>query len=117
MKLIRNLFIALLPFTFVSCMDTREELEIKKDGSGTLVMKTDLGKMLEMLKGFAPADELQKEGLDKVYDTTTAATLASGNYQLSGVLGSDSVSLNNPANGNYVTANVERNCPKRTIYY
>jgi hypothetical protein len=51
-------------------MDTREEVEIKKDGSGTLVMKTDLGKMLEMMKSFASADDLQKEGLDKAYDTT-----------------------------------------------
>ncbi len=70
MKFVRNLFIALLPFTFASCMDTREEVEIKKDGSGTLVMKTDLGKMLEMMKSFASADDLQKEGLDKAYDTT-----------------------------------------------
>lgn len=69
MKFIRTLFIVLLPFTFVSCMDTREELEIKKDGSGTLAMKTDLSKMLEMMKSFAPAEELQKQGLDKAYDT------------------------------------------------
>lgn len=70
MKLIRNLFIAMLPFVFMSCMDTREEVEIKKDGSGTLVMKTDLGKLLEMMKGFASADDIQKEGLDKAFDTT-----------------------------------------------
>jgi hypothetical protein len=70
MKPIKNLFIFMLPLVFVSCMDTREELEIKKDGSGTLVMKTDLSKMLEMMKSFASADDLQKQGLDKAFDTT-----------------------------------------------
>jgi hypothetical protein len=70
MKLIKNLVIFFLPLVFVSCMDTREELEIKKDGSGTLVMRTDLSKMLEMMKGFASADDLQKQGIDKPFDTT-----------------------------------------------
>jgi hypothetical protein len=70
MKHIRTLLIFLLPVVFASCMDTREELEIKNDGSGTLVMKTDLSKMLGMMKNFASADDLQKEGLDKAFDTT-----------------------------------------------
>jgi len=43
--------------------------------------------------------------VNKVYDTTNAATLASNNYQLNGVLGNDSVSLNNPVNGNYSDVN------------
>ena len=42
----------------------------------------------------------------KVYDGTTAATLASGNYTLTGVIGSDAVSLNDPTSGVYATANV-----------
>ncbi len=42
----------------------------------------------------------------KVYDGTTAATLASGNYSLSGVIGSDAVNLNDPTSGVYATANV-----------
>ncbi|RUL69271.1 YDG domain-containing protein [Dyella choica] len=41
----------------------------------------------------------------KVYDGTTAATLASGNYSLTGVIGSDAVSLNDPTSGLYATAN------------
>jgi hypothetical protein len=69
MKLIKNLIIFFIPLVFVSCMDTREELEIKKDGSGTLVLKTDISKMLEMMKSFASADDLQKQGLDKAFDT------------------------------------------------
>ncbi|WP_266168892.1 YDG domain-containing protein [Dyella subtropica] len=42
----------------------------------------------------------------KVYDGTTAATLAPGNYTLTGVIGSDAVSLDDPTSGTYATANV-----------
>src|SRR4029078_8003970 len=42
----------------------------------------------------------------KVYDTFTTATLAAGNYNLSGVLGSDVVTLNNPAAGTYNNSDV-----------
>ena len=41
----------------------------------------------------------------KVYDGTTAATLTSGNYTLTGVIGGDAVSLNDPTSGIYATAN------------
>ena len=44
--------------------------------------------------------------VEKTYDGTTTATLAATNYVLSGVFGSDSVSLNDPSFGNYDTANV-----------
>src|SRR5450432_4500306 len=71
MKNIRILLLFLMPLAFASCMDTREELEIKKDGSGTLVMKTDLSKMLEMAKSFGgDNNDLSKDGLDKAVDTT-----------------------------------------------
>ncbi|GAC1448791.1 MAG: hypothetical protein NVSMB7_10540 [Chitinophagaceae bacterium] len=70
MKNFRNLLLFLLPLVFASCMDTREELEIKGDGSGTLVMKTDLSKMLELVKGFAGETDLAKDGLDRPYDTS-----------------------------------------------
>ncbi|MFC3653093.1 YDG domain-containing protein [Dyella humi] len=43
--------------------------------------------------------------VSKVYDGTTAATLASGNYTLTGVFGSDVVNLNNPTSGVYASAN------------
>src|SRR6202044_2427958 len=44
--------------------------------------------------------------VSKVYNTTNVAALAAGNYQLTGVLGSDVVSLNNPVAGTYASANV-----------
>src|SRR5207249_8516360 len=42
----------------------------------------------------------------KGYDGTTTATLAGGNYALSGAIDGDTVTLNNPASGTYDTANV-----------
>ncbi|HEY5106943.1 MAG TPA: YDG domain-containing protein [Caulobacteraceae bacterium] len=39
--------------------------------------------------------------VEKTYDGTTAATLASGNYQLSGAIAGDNVALNDPASGTY----------------
>ncbi len=41
----------------------------------------------------------------KTYDATTVATLGVGNYQLTGVIGSDVVTLNDPDTGAYATAN------------
>jgi len=84
------ILIAILPLLFASCMDTREELEIRKDGAGTLVVKTDLSKMLEMMKSFAGPEDLQKQGLDKAIDTTmlmkdyvdTAKTVSAENKKL-----------------------------------
>ncbi|HEV2498123.1 MAG TPA: YDG domain-containing protein [Terriglobia bacterium] len=43
--------------------------------------------------------------VSKTYDGTTAATLTPGNYTLSGVIGSDQVTLNNPASGAYASQN------------
>jgi hypothetical protein len=50
-------------------MDTREEMQINKDGSGSLALKTDIGKMVEMMKSFTSDSDLQKQGLDKPFDT------------------------------------------------
>jgi outer membrane protein OmpA-like peptidoglycan-associated protein len=39
----------------------------------------------------------------KVYDGTTAATLAAGNYTLTGIIAGDAVSLNDPTSGTYAS--------------
>ena len=44
--------------------------------------------------------------VQKVYDGTALATLTAANYQLSGVLPGDSVTLNNPVSGTYSDKNV-----------
>ncbi|MGA2281958.1 MAG: YDG domain-containing protein [Verrucomicrobiota bacterium] len=43
--------------------------------------------------------------VSKTYNSTTAATLASGNYTLSGTVSGDTVTLNNPTSGTYNTKN------------
>jgi hypothetical protein len=70
MKPLRFCLLLLTPVFFVSCMDTREELRISKNGSGTLNIKTDLGKMLDMMRSFASDSDLKKDGLDRAFDTT-----------------------------------------------
>ncbi|WP_242097076.1 YDG domain-containing protein, partial [Sphingomonas sp. CROZ-RG-20F-R02-07] len=45
-------------------------------------------------------------GVAKIYDGTTAATLAGGNYTLAGAVTGDAVALNNPISGSYDTKNV-----------
>jgi hypothetical protein len=44
--------------------------------------------------------------VSKTYDGTTTATLAAGNYTLSGVIGSDQVTLNDPTSGAYASQDV-----------
>ncbi len=44
--------------------------------------------------------------VSKVYDGTTTATLAAGNYSVSGAIDGDTVTLNNPTSGTYADKNV-----------
>lgn len=55
---------------FVGCYEVNEEITIKADGSGTHQTRMDMGQMLEMIQSMAGEEELAKEGLDKVLDTT-----------------------------------------------
>jgi len=70
MRSIRTWLFLLLPLALASCAETKEELVIKKDGSGTLELKMDLAKMVDMMKNFASDSDIQKQGLDKPFDTT-----------------------------------------------
>jgi hypothetical protein len=69
MTALKLLLIVLLPFAFASCMDTREELVVKSDGSGTLTVKTDMSKMVGMMKTFASDSDIKSQGLDRPFDT------------------------------------------------
>src|SRR5215204_6013679 len=55
---------------FAGCYEVNEEITINPDGSGTHNTKMDMGQMLEMIQSMAGEEELVKEGLDKVIDTT-----------------------------------------------
>jgi hypothetical protein len=59
-----------LSIFLVSCYEVNEEIEIKADGSGTYVTKMDMGQLIDMMQTFAGEEELKKDGLDKVLDTT-----------------------------------------------
>jgi hypothetical protein len=59
-----------LSIFLVSCYEVNEEIEINADGSGTYVTKMDMGQLIDMMQTFAGEEELKKDGLDKVYDTT-----------------------------------------------
>jgi hypothetical protein len=68
-KRFRFLLLA-LPFYFGSCT-INEELEIKNDGSGTLNYKTDLSKVLEMIKSLDSDGKMGKDSLfQKKIDST-----------------------------------------------
>jgi hypothetical protein len=47
--------------------------------------------------------------VSKIYDGTTVATLAPANYTLSGIIGNDNVTLNEPAAGVYASKDVGNN--------
>lgn len=55
---------------FVSCYEVNEEIEIKVDGSGTYVTKMDMGQLIDLMQTFAGDEEIKKDGLDRVVDTT-----------------------------------------------
>lgn len=55
---------------FVGCYEVNEEITINQDGSGFHNTRMDMGQMLEMIQSMAGEEELAKEGLDRVLDTT-----------------------------------------------
>jgi hypothetical protein len=59
-----------LTIFFVGCYEVNEEIEINADGTGTYVTKMDMSAMIDMMQSFAGEEELKKDGLDKVLDTT-----------------------------------------------
>jgi hypothetical protein len=54
----------------VSCYEVNEEIVINADGSGSYDTKMDMSQLIDMMQTFAGEEELKKDGLDKVYDTT-----------------------------------------------
>jgi hypothetical protein len=69
MKSLKYYILVGLTFLFTGCFEINEELVINKNGSGTLSMKTELGKLFEMLQSFMPAEELKKSEFATAKDT------------------------------------------------
>ena len=70
MKYLKYILSVVLCVCLAGCYEINEEIEIKADGSGTYVTKMDMGAMIDMMQTFAGEEELTKEGLDRVIDTT-----------------------------------------------
>ena len=60
---------ALIAIFFTACIQIEEEVELNNDGSGQINVKTDMGKLFEMVKTFASEEDLQKDNLAKSMDT------------------------------------------------
>lgn len=70
MKTYKLLLSCLIAVLFTACIQIEEEVEIKENGSGYMSVQTDMGQLFELLKGFASEEDLSKEDLEKVMDTT-----------------------------------------------
>ncbi len=70
MKHLKLLVVIACSCLLVSCFDTVEEIEIKKDGSGTYQMNMDMSKAVDMMKSFLSETDLEKENLNTPIDTT-----------------------------------------------
>ncbi|GAO45282.1 hypothetical protein [Flavihumibacter petaseus] len=70
MKKIKILLALGIAVCFTACIQIDEEVELKSDGSGKMKVHSDMGKMFEMLKGFASEEEMAKEGMGREMDTT-----------------------------------------------
>lgn len=69
MKILKFLLPLSLVFCLGGCLDIDEKIDIKKDGSGQLVMDMDMSQMVELLQNYVGKDELAKKGMSKM-DTT-----------------------------------------------
>ena len=66
----RFLLLLVTILSFAGCYEVTEEIIINQDGSGSFSTKMDMGQMLEMIQSMAGEEELAKEGLDRILDTT-----------------------------------------------
>ena len=69
MKILKYLLPLSFVFLLAGCLDIDENVNIKKDGSGQLVMDMDMSQMVEMLQTYMGKEELAKKGMEKM-DTT-----------------------------------------------
>src|SRR5688500_7553955 len=70
MRYLKYILTVLVLCCLVSCYEVNEEIQINADGSGTYATKMDMGQLIAMMQTFAGEEELAKEGMDRVIDTT-----------------------------------------------
>jgi hypothetical protein len=62
-KILKFILPVLIVFGFAGCLDINENVEVKKDGSGQLVMDMDMSQMLEMLQNYMSKEDMAKKGM------------------------------------------------------
>lgn len=72
MRYLRYWVLIVIAIVAAACYEVNEEIAIGKDGSGTYVTKMDMSALVQMMQSMASADELAKNGLDRVIDTSIA---------------------------------------------
>ncbi len=70
MKYVKYLLITLCSFFLVSCYEVNEEISIDVNGNGVYQAKMDMGQLIDLIQSFAGEEEITKDGLDRVVDTT-----------------------------------------------
>lgn len=70
MKAFKLFLVGLLAICFTGCFEVNEEIEVQENGTGKFSLNMEMGKLLEMMQAFMPAEELEKANLGKVQDTT-----------------------------------------------
>lgn len=70
MRLSKIIVALCIPFLFSSCLEINEDISVAKNGSGKYGMKMDMGQLLEMMRSFLPAEQLETADLDHPKDTT-----------------------------------------------
>lgn len=55
---------------FTGCYEVNEEIVINDHGSGTYLTKIDMGPMLQMIQSMATEEDLAKNGMNRVLDTS-----------------------------------------------
>lgn len=57
-------------FMMAGCYEVNEEIVVNKDGSGTYDSHMDMSQLVDMIQSFAGEEDLKKQGMDRVIDTS-----------------------------------------------
>jgi hypothetical protein len=70
MKYLKYICTVVVMICLTACYEINEEIQINADGSGSYVTKMDMSQLIEVMQTFAGEEELVKEGMERVIDTT-----------------------------------------------
>jgi hypothetical protein len=70
MKTLRLIIPAFIFFLLAGCFDINEQIDIKSNGSGVMLVNLDMSQMLEMMQSYMGKEEIDKQTPKRVMDTT-----------------------------------------------